>query len=174
MKSPYPEEWPQFFTASALDWKPLFKEDKYKDLIIDALRFAVKENRIRLSAFVIMNTHIHIVWQQLIPFTKSQVQLGFMKYTAQKIKFDLQYTNPQFLSEFKVDLKDREYKFWQRRPLSVELFSSEVMQQKIDYIHYNPVRAGLCKYPEDYKYSSAKFYNTGVDDFGIWTTDTKE
>lgn len=173
MKSPYPEEWPQFFTASVLDWKHLFKEDRYKDIIIDALRFAVKENRIRLSAFVIMSNHIHIVWQQLTPFTKSQVQLGFMKFTAQKIKFDLLFTDPAFLSEFKVDLRDREYMFWQRRPLSIELFNPDVMQQKIDYIHYNPVRAGLCKHPEDYKYSSAKFYTTGVDDFGIWAVEAK-
>jgi hypothetical protein len=36
-------------------------------------------------------------------------------------------------------------------------------------IHYNLVTAGLCAYPEDYKYSSAKFYETGEDEFGIKT-----
>ena len=41
--------------------------------------------------------------------------------------------------------------------------------QEMEYIHYSPVTAGLCAYPEDYKYSSAKFYETGVDQFGIMT-----
>ena len=39
--------------------------------------------------------------------------------------------------------------------------------QKMEYIHYNPVEAGLCSYPEEYKYSSAKFYETGVEEFGL-------
>jgi hypothetical protein len=39
----------------------------------------------------------------------------------------------------------------------------------MEYIHYNPVAAGLCAYPEDYKYSSAKFYETGVDEFEFLT-----
>jgi hypothetical protein len=44
----------------------------------------------------------------------------------------------------------------------------EVFMQKMEYIHYNPVNAGLCAYPED-NYSSAKFYETGKDEFGIMT-----
>ena len=40
---------------------------------------------------------------------------------------------------------------------------------KMEYIHHNPVAAGLCVYPEDYKYSSAKFYETGKDAFGFLT-----
>ena len=168
MKPVFPIEWPQFFTATILDWKPLLQNDDYKDIIIDALRFAIKKRRINLYAFVIMNNHIHIVWQQLPPFTKSQVQLGFMKYTAQKIKYDLQKNNLHLLKEFKVDTKDREYQIWKRNPLSIELFTPAVFHQKIDYIHNNPVRAGLCKYPEDYKYSSARYYETGVDEFGLF------
>jgi hypothetical protein len=39
----------------------------------------------------------------------------------------------------------------------------------MEYIHYNPVGAGSCVYPEDYKYSSAKFYATGEDEFGFLT-----
>lgn len=170
MKAIYPTEWPQFFTATILHWKPILLNDNYKDLIIDGLRFAITERRINLTAFVIMSNHIHIVWQQLPPYTKSQVQLGFMKYTAQKIKYDLQKTNPELLKEFKVDAKDREYQLWKRNPLSIELFTPAVFHQKIDYIHNNPVRAGLCKLPEDYKYSSAGYYETVVDQFGLFTS----
>jgi putative transposase len=61
------------------------------------------------------------------------------------------------------------YQFWERNSLSVELRSSKVFNQKLEYIHHNPVKAGLCINPEDYYYSSAKFYTTGVDDFGMLT-----
>ena len=78
-------------------------------------------------------------------------------------------TDPVLLKEYKVDLKDREYQIWKRNPLSIELFTNKVFHQKIDYIHRNPVKAGLCKLPEEYKYSSAVFYETRLDEFGLFT-----
>ncbi|MBY0477267.1 MAG: hypothetical protein K2Q24_06450 [Chitinophagaceae bacterium] len=92
-----------------------------------------------------------------------------MKYTAQQIKFDLQKTNPKFLEEFRVDAKDWQFQFWERNPLSIDLYSEEVYFQKVNYIHYNPVEAGLCILPEDYCYSSASYYETLVDKFGFLT-----
>ena len=56
----YPVFWPQFYTATILEWKPLLKEDKYKDVLIESLRFLVSEKRITLYAFVIMSNHIHL------------------------------------------------------------------------------------------------------------------
>lgn len=41
--------------------------------------------------------------------------------------------------------------------------------QKINYIHDNPVKAGLCKLPEEYKYSSASFYETGIKNWNFLT-----
>jgi hypothetical protein len=91
------------------------------------------------------------------------VQRDCLKYTAQRIKKDLQKFHPKVLSQFKVNAKDREYQFWKRSPLSVELRNHRVFRQKLDYIHWNPVKGGMCKLPEEYKYSSALFYETGVD-----------
>jgi REP element-mobilizing transposase RayT len=116
-----------------------------------------------------MSNHIHLVWQQMPPTTKTKLQHSFMTYTAQKIKEDLQKNNPTLLETFKVDAKDRIYQIWERNPLTVDLFSPKVFYQKIDYVHYNPVRAGLCLNAEDYYYSSAKFYATGIDEFNMLT-----
>jgi putative transposase len=165
----YPEYWPQFFTATILEWKPLLQHDKYKDEIIKSLQFLVEHKRIRLYAFVIMQNHIHLVWQPLSGESLQTIQLSFLKFTAQQIKFDLQKTNSIFLEQFRVDAKDRIYQFWERNSLSIELRSPAVFSQKIEYIHYNPVKAGLCNLPEEYYYSSAKFYATGIDDFKILT-----
>ena len=59
------------------------------------------------------------------------------------------------------------YSFGKGNALSIELFSEKFFVQKINYIHDNPVKAVLCIFPEDYKYSSASYYNGGVDYFGI-------
>ena len=48
--------------------------------------------------------------------------------------------------------------FWQQPSHNIELLSEAMTQQKLDYIHQNPVRAGICYRAEDYVYSSASFY----------------
>ena len=85
------------------------------------------------------------------------------------MKFDLQKNIQQLLEEFRVNAKDRDYQFWERSSLSIDLYSEEVYLQKENYIHYNPVKAELCKLPEDYYYSSARYYETLVDDFKFLT-----
>jgi putative transposase len=160
-------EYPQFFTATNLEWKRLLKPNKYKDIVISSMRFLVKDKRVKIFAFVIMENHIHLIWQMLPDNDPEAVQRDFLKYTAQRIKKDLQKNHPEVLSCFKVDAKDREYQFWERNALSVELRSHAVFIQKLEYIHWNPEKAGLCALPEEYKYSSAFFYETGVDNWGF-------
>ncbi|MEX2336532.1 MAG: transposase [Fulvivirga sp.] len=151
----------QFFTATIYQWKNLLEPDKYKLIITDSLSFLVKEKRVWVYAFVIMNNHIHLIWQMRGEHKREAVQRDFLKFTAQAIKFDLTKYHPGVLSAFRVKMKDRAYNFWQRKPLSVDLFSKRVFFQKLDYIHNNPVRAGLCEFPEHYTYSSAGFYIKG-------------
>jgi putative transposase len=169
MSHSYPEYWPQFLTATILEWKPLLQNNNYKDEIIKSLQFLVQQKRMRLYAFVIMNNHIHLIWQPLGEQTPEKLQLSFMKFTAQQIKFDLQKSNPDLLDQFRVNAKDRTYQFWERNSLSVELRSTAVFNQKLEYIHWNPVKAGLCNTPEAYYYSSAAFYATGIDTFSMLT-----
>ena len=165
----YPIYWPQFYTATILEWKPLLKPGKYKDIIIQCLQYLTTNKKITLYAFVIMDNHIHLIWQALPGKTPEQIQLSFMKYTAQQIKFDLVASHPLVLDKFKVNAKDRTYLFWERNSLGIELYSHDVFIQKLEYIHWNPVKAGLCSLPEEYYYSSARFYHTGIDDFGMLT-----
>lgn len=105
-----------------------------------------------------MNNHLHIIWQMLGEYKPENVQRDFLKYTGQQIKFQLQKDAPSVLEQCKVDAKDRQYQIWKRNALSIDIYSEEVMLQKLDYIHRNPVKAGLVIQPEDYPYSSASFY----------------
>ncbi len=154
----FSEYYPDYFTATILEWKHLLKQDKYKDVIISSLEFLVKENRIKIFAFAIMTNHIHIIWQVQAGFKPKEIQLSFMKYTAQMIIEDLRTNHKEVLEMFKVKASDRKHQIWERNALSVSLWAQPVFKQKVDYIHSNPVVAGICKFPEDYRYSSAAFY----------------
>lgn len=150
-------EYPQFFTATNLEWKRLLKPNKYKDVIIESLRFLVTDKRIKIFAFVIMENHIHLIWQMMAGHKEPDVKRDFMKFAAQQIKKDLQRNHRSVLEQFRVAAKDRMYQIWERNALSVELRTHSVFLQKLKYIHNNPVTAGLCMLTEEYKYSSALF-----------------
>jgi len=158
-----------FFTATNLNWQPLLYPDRQKRIILSSLQFLHSDQRITLYAFVIMSNHIHLIWQPYGDHEPKRIQHSFLKYTAQQIKFDLLKYNPLVLEEYKVTAIDREYQFWERNPLSIELYSEKVFLQKLHYVHANPVRAGLCMYAEEYKYSSARFYETGIDEWSMLT-----
>jgi REP element-mobilizing transposase RayT len=108
----------------------LLQQDKYKQVIIESLQYHTLNKKITLYAFVIMNNHIHLIWQALPGNTPGQIQHRFMKYTAQQIKFDLVQNHSLVLDEFRVNAKDRTYQFWERNSLGIELYSHEVFLQK--------------------------------------------
>jgi REP element-mobilizing transposase RayT len=152
-----------------LNWQHLLKEDEYKDILIDCLRFLVDDKRIELNAFTIMSNHVHIIWQPLQHYTLTQIQTSFMTYTAKAIKKKLLNDKPDVLETLKVNKYDRTYQVWKREPLSIELFTEKAFMQKPDYIHNNAVAAGLVGSAEEYKYSSYRFYLLGIDEFNINT-----
>ena len=89
--------------------------------------------------------------------------------TAKAIKLKLALENPNVLEQLRVNKYDRKYQIWKREPLSIELFTEKAFLQKLEYIHQNPVAAGLVNFAEEYKYSSAKFYLEGRDEFNMIT-----
>lgn len=154
------ENYITFFTATILEWKQLLKNDIYKDIVISSLRFLVKDKRANIYSFVIMPNHLHVLWKIKNDRVYADVQRDFMKYTAQKLKLKLMDNNPKMLQEFYVGAKDREYQIWEREPLSSRLPDENLILQKLNYIHKNPISGkwDLCKEFTDYKYSSAGFY----------------
>jgi putative transposase len=157
-----------YFTATIHEWKPVLANDNYKDIIIGSLQNLVSKNRIELNAFVIMNNHIHLIWQALQRFTPIQNQASFIVNSLpRQLLRSLVEDDKDLHASFKVNKYDREYQVWKREPLSIELLNKKMFIQKLEYIHYNPVRAGLCEVPENYHYSSAGFYLDGTNSFGM-------
>ena len=86
MKQQYAHEWPQFFTATIQEWKHLLKEDKYKNIIVDSLKFLVTERHVTINGFVIMPNHLHITWQAQGNNNLQHIQNSFIKHTSKDFK----------------------------------------------------------------------------------------
>ncbi len=149
----------QFFTSTIFQWKQLLKDDAYKQIIIDSLLFLKTEGSIAVNAFVIMPNHLHLIWQIQDGYKADKIQLRFQKYTAQQMKFKLIDTNNKMLNEFFTGSTDRQYQFWKRNPLYIDLWTEEVFIQKLNYIHNNPVKHpwNLVQHPEDYNILQQSF-----------------
>ena len=163
MKELYPENWPQFYTATIQEWKHLLKENKYKDVIIASLKHLVDSKKVKINAFVIMDNHIHLIWQALHGYSLKDIQTSFKKYTVKEFVGLLK--EDENLTQYEVASPDRNHHFWKRNSLGIELFTVSVFIQKLNYIHQNPVKAGICMYAEEYKFSSALFYAKNIDSF---------
>ena len=150
----------EFFTATILRWQKLLYDNNLKQIIIDSLHWLVTEKRCYVYAFVIMPNHIHLLWKIADGLEREIVQGAFLSFTAHAFKKYLKQNNVSLLEEYHVDAKDRSYQFWQRTPMVKETWSEKFFLQKLNYIHQNPCQPHwmLAALPEDYKWSSAMFY----------------
>ena len=158
-----------FWTATINNWYKLLQEDALKEIIISSLRHLSVDRKIEVYAFVIMPNHLHFIWQLLEMNGKEKPHSSFLKFTAHAFKKHLRINRPELLKLYAIDATNKDYEFWQPDSLPFELLNKETLKQKLDYIHNNPNAEHwkLCKEPTNYYYSSAKFYETGVDDFGF-------
>jgi len=159
----------EFFTATCLNWQNLLQADSRKQLLMDSLQFMVETKRIWLYGFVIMPNHIHLLWRRQDAWVEKNTDQHFLKYTAQQLKFRMLDSDPSELECYRSTQSDRQYHIWERRPWKATMYNRKVAAQKIDYIHYNPVKARLCANMEDYQFSSYRYYELNQDDWGFLT-----
>jgi len=162
----------QFFTAVCYDWLKLLDSDEARLIVIEALKFRIAQGQVKVGAYVIMPNHMHIIWRIQNDFKLEDVQRDFLKFTAKKIIERIKQVHGQKkLEEIYVSAKDRVFQVWKRDSLSIDLFSERFVQQKIGYVHANPCQPhwNLACHPLEYRFSSAKFYEEGIDEFGLIT-----
>ena len=156
-----------FFTATIHNWLPLLQEDNNQQMIINYLKKLSDEGMITVFAFVLMPNHIHFIWRQNKLNGKETPQGSFLKYTAHEFLKKLKIRSQSKMYE--VTVANKKHELWRRDSLSVEIYSRSVAKQKLQYIHFNPVSGKwkISKDDLDYHYSSARFYETGLDEFGF-------
>jgi len=126
---------------------------------------------IKVYGYVVMPNHIHLIWEQLKMNGKELPKNSFEKLTAKNLLNNMQNNNDAALKNYLIDATDSAYNIRQRNPLAVQLFTADTAAQKLDYIHLNPLQPHwlLCNKPAEYRFSSAKFYEQQIDEFGLLT-----
>jgi putative transposase len=149
----------------------LLKPDKYKELVLHYLRKLVRAGHLTVYGFVVMPNHLHLIWELKSKVGKEMPHASFNKYTAHEIVKDLKANHPNVIPYFVVEDSERSHRVWQRDALAVLMDSRRKVEQKLDYLHRNPLheRWNLADRPENYRWSSARFYETGEDEFGFLT-----
>ena len=161
----------QFTTITNLNWLPLLQNEYHKKIIIEALQNRVAKEQVTIYAFVLMPNHMHFIWQLHDGIIREDFQRDFLKFTARSILCFMRMNDDPLLLQLEVKAPDRKFQVWERNSLSIDIYSERVLIQKLNYVHTNPVHLKwkLADLPENYQYSSARFYETGVDEFSMLT-----
>ncbi len=157
-----------FWTATINQWQRLLHEDRYKQVVVDSLNNLSLRGKIDVFAFVIMPNHIHLIWRINEANGKELPHSSLLKFTSHEFKKMLKGDGIDLIT-YKVEAENKNYEFWKRDSLAIELYTQEMAYQKLDYIHLNPLaeKWSLAADPCDYKYSSALFYERGIRNFSI-------
>ncbi|WP_316734873.1 REP-associated tyrosine transposase [Pedobacter aquatilis] len=158
---------PHFITFAVVNWIDVFSRECYKEIVVESLKFCVAEKGLNLHAWVIMSNHIHLIASAKDGFELVNIIRDMKKYTSKMIIASIE-TNIEesrknwmlwmFKRAGEKNSNNKIYQFWQQDNHPVELSSNQMMEQKLNYLHENPVNAGLVAEAQHYKYSSATDY----------------
>ena len=129
-----------FYTDTIHNFYHLLADDNLKLMIINSWQYLVSKQLVEIYGYVIMPNHIHLIWNILKMNGKESPAGSFAKFTAHQFQKYLLANKPDLIHQFKTDKEDRKMQFWKRDPLAVPLSSEEILIQKLDYIHNNPIR----------------------------------
>jgi len=149
-----------FVSSTIVEWIPIFTHEKYFRIITDSLNFCRKEKGMKIYFYVIMDNHFHLIvkHQEL-----SNVMRAFKGYTADRILEELEKDNTMWILEllhyYRKKHKSSNYQVWQEGFHPQLISSDKMLAQKVEYLHFNPVKRGFVNKSEDWKYSSANNRN---------------
>ena len=155
-----------FLTFTVVDWVDIFTRPVYKHIIVESLEYCQIKKGMIIYAWCLMSNHIHLIAGAKEDNHLSNIIRDFKKFTSKKIIRTILDTPESrkkwMLNRFefagKYDSKIKNHKFWQDGNEAKEIETPEFLDQKLDYIHQNPVTAEIVENPEDYLYSSARNY----------------
>ena len=151
---------PHFLTCTTIRWIPIFTRVETVEIVLRSLRFLQTEERLLIFGYVVLENHLHLI--------ASGRELGkaigsFKSYTARRIidLLDEKKVRPllQQLAFHKARHKaDRNYQLWQEGSHPQRIHSRDMMRQKLEYIHQNPVKRGYVDEAVHWRCSSARNY----------------
>ncbi len=153
-----------FVSFATVYWLDVFVRQEYLHILATGVDYCRREKGMELYAYCFMPSHIHFIFRDT---NENQVALlrDFKKYTAKKIISAIGENPQESRKEWLLWMFERagkkkgnisKYQFWQHHNKPIELWSTSIIKQKLDYVHNNPVESGFVTEPTEWKYRSAR------------------
>ena len=160
----YEKENLYFVTYTVIEWIDIFTRNIYRDLLLDSWQYCTRKKGLVIHAWCIMTNHVHMIIssekQEL-----SDIMRDMKSFTSTNLRKSISENESRKKWILKLmkeagtkNNNNKDFQFWQQNNHPQILDSNYLIEQKLDYIHNNPVKAGFVESPEDYLYSSARDY----------------
>jgi putative transposase len=156
-----------FTTSTVVGWVDVFTRDLYRDILPDSLKFCQTKQGLIIHAWVLMPNHLHMICSFKEELSGGQVLRNMKSFTAEKLIEAIANNKQESRKEWMLDIFKKEgtqsssnnkLKFWEHENHPELLSSGFLYDQKLNYLHENPVRAGFVTEAWHWKYSSAIDY----------------
>jgi len=160
-------EKPHFITFAVVNWIDVFTRETYIQILLDSLKFCIEKKGLKLHAWVIMSNHVHLIASAQEGVKLADIMRDMKKFTSQRIIAAINENQQESRKDWLIWMFKRAgaknnnndtYQFWQQDNHPIELSTNEMIDQRMDYLHKNPVKAGSVWEPQHYKYCSAIDY----------------
>lgn len=157
-----------FVTFTVVGWVDVFTRRTCRDIFIESLRYCQEHKGLMVNAFVLMDSHTHLILRAT-PESQglSAIIRDLKKHTSKKLLAWLLGSKKEsrrdwlkvvFEYHAKYNSRNQNFQFWQQKNRPMLCEHPKFTRQKLNYLHNNPVVAGIVDRPEDYRYSSARNY----------------
>ena len=151
--------YPHFITSTVVHWIPVFCRDDYFRVLADSLNYCIEQRGLHVHAYVIMPNHFHMICSQDAGDISGVVR-DIKRFTSHSLTQMLERDGRTIWLRAMKNAAESTFqaKLWDEAFHPEQLHSRAFYDQKLNYIHNNPVRAGYVDNPLAWRYSSAGYY----------------
>ncbi len=156
-----------FITFAVVEWVDVFTRTIYKNVLIDSLTYCQENKGLLIYAWCIMSNHVHLIISSKEGIKQVDIIRDFKKHTSKQLLKLIEENKQEsrknwmlwiFKKAGERNSNNKNYQFWRQDNHPIELSTNKIMEQRLDYLHNNPVEAGIVEEPHHYLYSSARNY----------------
>jgi putative transposase len=153
-----------FISFATVYWIDVFVREEYFQAIIDSWKHCQQEKGLEIYGWCIMPSHVHMIIGSKKERLENIVR-DMKKHTSLTLKTIINSNNFESRKEWmmwmferagKKNGNNKDWQFWQQHNKPLEITGQQMFDEKLLYIHQNPVQAGFVTKEEDWKYSSAR------------------
>ncbi len=156
-----------FVTFTVIQWIDIFTREAYRDIVIDSIKHCQKHKKLEVGAWCIMTNHIHLILRSCEEFPLEGIIRDLKSFTSRELRKaitkNIGESRKSWILKTMIEAgnnksNNKDWQLWMQHNHPIELDTSYLIDQKMEYIHENPVKAGFVENPEHWLYSSARDY----------------